>query len=102
LDSETKYNQTHDLGYPSVAGTGRNLNQSRFEPTEGNRGQYKHPAATANSQGVVGRDETVQGAKIDPLGGQGNESTRENPVLDDEQVSGARIEPGGAVREEFS
>lgn len=40
LDSETKYNQTHDLSSRGVAGSDRNIDQTRINPTEGNRGRF--------------------------------------------------------------
>ncbi|EMC99882.1 hypothetical protein BAUCODRAFT_128589 [Baudoinia panamericana UAMH 10762] len=101
LDSETKYNQTHDLSSRGVAGSDRNIDQSRIEPTEGNRGQYQHTAPHVDSHGVVGRDEVVSGAKIDPLVGEVNESTRKEPGLGDEEVDAGRIAPLGEVREEM-
>ncbi|KAK5122886.1 hypothetical protein LTR85_003451 [Meristemomyces frigidus] len=101
LDSDVKYNQTHDTSARGVAGTDRSIDQSRLEPLEGNRGQFQHPASHADTQGVVGRDETVQGAKIEPLGGQVGEGTRKSEGLDDEVVDGARVAPLGEVREEM-
>lgn len=64
-------------------------------------GQYQHPAPHADSQGVVGRDEAIQGAKIDPLSGKENVSTTKSTGLDDEQVDASRINPMGEVREEM-
>ena len=53
----------------------------------------------ANSQGVVGRDETIQGAKIEPLEGRRGEATSKQSGFDDEQVDASRINPMGVVRE---
>ena len=44
----------------------------------------------------MGRDETVQGAKLEPLGGQADTATRKTEGLDDEQVDSTRIAPLGA------
>lgn len=51
---------------------------------------------------MVGRDETVQGAKIDPLGGQRDGTTRKNEGLEDESVDASRVQPMGEVRDELS
>ena len=65
-------------------------------------GQYQHTAPHADSQGVVGRDETVQGAKIEPLeGGLANQTAIKSSGLDDEAVDSARVAPMGSVREEI-
>jgi len=89
------------LGSRGVAGSDRNIDQSRIDPLEGNRGQYQHPESHADSQGVVGRDGVISGAKIDPLVAQANQATRKNEGLDDEQVDASRVEPLGEVREEM-
>ena len=48
----------------------------------------------------MGRDETIEGAKIEPL--EGNKHAEgKGPGLDDEQVDAARIDPMGEVREEM-
>lgn len=65
-------------------------------------GQFQHPAPHADSQGVVGRDEAIQGAKIEPLEGNPTKGTAKSTGLDDEQIDSARIQPGGEVREELS
>ena len=64
-------------------------------------GQYQHTASHADSQGVVGRDETVQGSKIEPLTGKENETQRKGEGLDDENVDASRVAPLGEVREEM-
>jgi len=84
-----------------VVGTDRNIDQARTEPLEGNRGQYQHTEPHAQSGGVVGGDETVSGAKIDPLANESDAATRKNPGLDDETVDASRVEPMGEVREEM-
>jgi len=50
----------------------------------------------------VGRDETIQGAKLEPLEGKGSEPTSKSTGLDDEEVDASRINPLGEVREEMS
>lgn len=45
-------------------------------------------------------DETIEGAKIDPIGGT-NQATNKTPGLNDENVDAARISPMSAVREEM-
>jgi hypothetical protein len=67
-----------------------------------NLGQYQHPEPHADSQGVVGRDEAIQGAKIEPLEGGRGTTTSKQPGLDDEHVDASRINPLGEVREEAS
>jgi len=64
LDSETKYDQPHDLSSRGSAGSDHNIDTARLEPVEGNRGQYQHTEPRSDEQGVVGRDEVVGGAKI--------------------------------------
>ncbi|OCL12801.1 hypothetical protein AOQ84DRAFT_311557 [Glonium stellatum] len=98
LDSETKRHvpQTDH----SVVGDDSDINQARIDPL-GGRGQYQHPAPHANSQGVVGRDNVLQGAKIAPMEGEYQKADRESQGLDDEAVDGARINPMGSVREEM-
>lgn len=85
------------------------VSQSQFSPlfscsrVNGNSiGQYQHPEPHADSQGVVGRDETIAGAKIDPLAGKNKQAETELPGLDDENVDSSRIPPMGEVREEMS
>ena len=66
-------------------------------------GQYQHPEPHADSQGSVGREEVIQGAKIDPLAGgpdlEGGERAKSG--LDDENVDASRISPLGEVREQM-
>lgn len=54
----------------------------------------------ANSQGVIGREDIVQGAKIAPLDGEVKRTTEHGQGLDDETVDASRIRPLGEVREE--
>ena len=70
-------------------------NKQRREP-----GQYQHIDAHADSQGVVGRDGAIAGAKIDPLAGAKQAATTAQG-LDDESVDSSRIQPLGTVREEM-
>ena len=65
------------------------------------QGQYQHTAPHADSHGVVGTDEVIQGAKLEPLEGQGHQATQKSEGVDDESVDTARIEPVGSVREEI-
>ncbi|KAI6796221.1 hypothetical protein KC361_g4571 [Hortaea werneckii] len=107
LDSEQKFNTTHDLSSRGATGSDRNIDQTRLDPTAGNRGQYQHPEPHAESGGSVGRDETIQAAKVDPLvsqaqsGETASTATRKNPGLDDEVVDAGRVAPMGEVREEM-
>ncbi|KAI7254350.1 hypothetical protein KC335_g14493, partial [Hortaea werneckii] len=107
LDSEQKFNTTHDLSSRGATGSDRNIDQARLDPTAGNRGQYQHPEAHAEGGGSVGRDETIQAAKVDPLvsqaqsGETASTATRKNPGLDDEVVDAGRVAPMGEVREEM-
>ncbi|KAI7527791.1 hypothetical protein KC331_g16116 [Hortaea werneckii] len=107
LDSEQKFNTTHDLSSRGATGSDRNIDQTRLEPTAGNRGQHQHPEPHAESGGSVGRDETIQAAKVDPLvsqaqsGETASTATRKNPGLDDEVVDAGRVAPMGEVREEM-
>jgi hypothetical protein len=56
----------------------------------------------ADSQGVVGRDDVVEGAKIDPLSGKEPGAKRSTAKgLDDENVDASRVQPMGEVREEM-
>ena len=64
-------------------------------------GQYQHTAPHADTQGVVGRDEAVQGAKIEPLSGKEYETQLKGEGLDDEHVDASRVAPLGEVREEM-
>lgn len=84
-----------------VVGEDSDINQGRIDPL-GGRGQYQHPAPHADSQGVVGRDNILQGAKIAPMEGGFKQAGCENQGLDDETIDGARIRPVGSVREEKS
>lgn len=54
----------------------------------------------ANSQGVVGRDDVIAGAKIEPLASHKMAGVPDQG-LDDESVDAARIAPMGEVREEM-
>lgn len=69
--------------------------------TDWGSGQYQHPAPHADSQDVVGRDEAIQGAKIDRLSGKEKVATAKLTGLDDEQVDASRINPMGEVGEEM-
>jgi hypothetical protein len=51
---------------------------------------------------LVGRDETIQGAKIESLEGGCGEATFKQLGLDDEQVDASRINSMGEVREEMA
>jgi len=50
---------------------------------------------------VVGRDETITGAKIEPLAGEFKVAQKKMPGLDDETVDASRINPMGEVREQM-
>jgi hypothetical protein len=54
----------------------------------------------ADSQGVVGREEVLQGSKIAPLDGGLRQATQHTQGLDDEAVDAARLKPLGGVRED--
>ncbi|KAI6876689.1 hypothetical protein KC338_g315 [Hortaea werneckii] len=54
LDSEQKFNTTHDLSSRGATGSDRNIDQARLDPTAGNRGQYQHPEPHAEGGGSVG------------------------------------------------
>ena len=54
----------------------------------------------ADSQGVVGREDVIQSAKIAPFDHKVKQSTQHTQGLDDESVDAARIRPLGEVREE--
>ncbi|EXJ72408.1 uncharacterized protein A1O5_04912 [Cladophialophora psammophila CBS 110553] len=99
LDSEIKSNQSRDQSSRVATGTNRSIDQSRIDPLSG-AGQYQHTAPHADSQGSVERAETIQGSKIKPPEGKGNQGTRKNAGLDDETVDMARINSVGSVREE--
>ncbi|KAI9659045.1 MAG: hypothetical protein M1821_002005 [Bathelium mastoideum] len=101
LASDQKYGVEHDLSSRGAAGSDRNIDQTRVDPV-GGAGQYRHPDSKADSQGVVGRDEAVQGSKIEPLEGKDHTFQAKAPGLDDEQVDGSRINPLGEVREELA
>jgi len=101
LASDQKEGVPLDMSSRGAIGSDRIIDQSRIDPA-GGRGQYQHPEPHADSQGVVGRDETIHGAKIEPLEGGRNTSTSKQPGLDDEQVDASRISPMGEVREEMS
>ncbi len=62
-------------------------------------GQGQHTAPHADSQGVIGRDNTIQGAKLEPLKSSTSSETSAAQGLDDEAVDAARIDPMGSVRE---
>ncbi|OAP61267.1 hypothetical protein AYL99_03468 [Fonsecaea erecta] len=101
LDSSVKANAPHDQSSRGATGTDRSIDHSRIDPL-GGAGQYQHTAPHADSQGAVGRDETIQGAKIEPLEGKGQQAaTTKSQGLDDETVDTARIDPVGSVREEM-
>ncbi|KAF2093532.1 hypothetical protein NA57DRAFT_61238 [Rhizodiscina lignyota] len=106
LDSNQKYNTEHDLSDRGSAGTNTNIDEARIDPLGGrvscNAGQYQHPEAHADSQGVVGREDVIQGAKIDPLEqAPGMKSAPVKGGLDDENVDASRINPMGEVREQM-
>ena len=67
--------------------------------TASHTGQHQHTRPHADSQGSVGRDEVIQGAKIDPLGTVKGDEEAVAGGIDDEAVDAARIEPMGQVRE---
>jgi hypothetical protein len=64
-----------------------------------NLGQGQHTAAHANSQGVIGRENALQGAKLEPLDSNVDPGNPVTQGLDDEAVDSARIDPMGTVRE---
>ena len=65
-------------------------------------GQYQHTAPHADSQGSVGRDDTIAGSKITPLEREQGSHTPQlkNPGLNDELVDSARSNPAGGVGEQ--
>jgi hypothetical protein len=58
-------------------------------------------APHADSQGVVGREDIIQSAKIEPMKKEMFERTEHTHGLDDETVDAARIPPMGEVRDNF-
>jgi hypothetical protein len=63
-------------------------------------GHHQHPAPHADSSGVVGRDETIAGAKIDPFS-HNKQADIKLPGLRDKDIDASRISPLGEVREEI-
>ena len=71
-----------------MTGPDRNIDQTRIDPIGGAGeslmcplcsssrlvGQYQHTAPHADSQGVIGTDETLGAARIRPLGGTAEDS----------------------------
>ena len=62
-------------------------------------GQSQHTAPHADSQGVIGRESTLQGAKLEPLNSNTDSGKSVTQGLDDEAVDPVRIDPLGSVRE---
>jgi len=79
-------------------GTDSTIDGARIDPL-GGHGQHLHTAPHADSQGSIGRDQVVQGSKIDPLVPNLKTANDQPQGLDDEVVDGTRISPLGAVRE---
>ncbi|KAB2574545.1 hypothetical protein DIS24_g113 [Lasiodiplodia hormozganensis] len=100
LESPIKSNVAHELTDRGAVGTNHSIDRARIDPL-GGHGQYQHPAPHANSQGVVGRDDVLAGAKVAPLEGKHGETIAKTAGLDDEAVDAARIAPMGEVREQM-
>ncbi|MCJ1445681.1 MAG: hypothetical protein MMC23_006186 [Stictis urceolatum] len=101
LRSEVKDNTSLDQTSRGAAGSDRNIDQTRIDPL-GSKGQYQHTAPHADSQGSVGRDDTIAGSKITPLEREQGSHTPQlkNPGLNDELVDSARSNPAGGVGEQ--
>ncbi|MCJ1388686.1 hypothetical protein MMC18_001535 [Xylographa bjoerkii] len=98
LAAEVKNNTPLDTSSRGATGTYQNVSLVLLASKPG---QYQHTAPHADSHGVVGTDETIQGSKLEPLERQGHEATEKSGGINDESVDTARIEPVGSVREEI-
>ncbi|KAI0381952.1 hypothetical protein F5Y04DRAFT_280183 [Hypomontagnella monticulosa] len=98
LDSEVKYNTPSNGADRGSAGSNRTIDQARINPL-GGKGQHQNTASHADSQGVVGTTENIGKAKIQPLDKNLHEAQNPRTGIDDESVDAARINPLGGVRE---
>ncbi|KAJ9634925.1 hypothetical protein H2199_008789 [Coniosporium tulheliwenetii] len=102
LDSEIKRGVPKDTSEHGVAGYNEDIDLARIAPL-GGKGKYQHPMPHADTQGVTGRDEVLEGAKIPPMDAMMHKVAGhpKSEGIDDEEVDAARAAPLGKVREEM-